>query len=142
VDPEYANVILVPGWMTYKTFYPRSVTSHGRVKTCARSFRENLVHGREWRRFRHSSVSLSPSVQVDAAHNHVPRDRYHISRKKTSRELGRPWINRRSSYRTGQIMTTFTYEFDTPVLKKKVSLKTGIFIDNEFSDGANKTTIE
>jgi len=39
-------------------------------------------------------------------------------------------------------MTTFTHDFDTPVFKKKVNFKTGIFIDNDFSDGANNTTIE
>ncbi|KAI0319880.1 aldehyde dehydrogenase [Amylostereum chailletii] len=39
-------------------------------------------------------------------------------------------------------MTTFTYEFDTPVFKKKVSFLTGVFIDNKFSHGSNKTTID
>ncbi|KAI0319879.1 aldehyde dehydrogenase domain-containing protein, partial [Amylostereum chailletii] len=38
-------------------------------------------------------------------------------------------------------MTTFAYEFDTPVFKRKVSFPTGVFIDNRFSQGTNKTTI-
>ncbi|KAI0032180.1 NAD-dependent aldehyde dehydrogenase [Vararia minispora EC-137] len=39
-------------------------------------------------------------------------------------------------------MTTFTHEFNTPVFGKKVSFSSGIFIDNEFSAGANNTTID
>ncbi|KAI0319884.1 aldehyde dehydrogenase domain-containing protein [Amylostereum chailletii] len=39
-------------------------------------------------------------------------------------------------------MTTFSYEFDTPVFNKRVSLPTGVFIDNEFSRGADQTTID
>jgi aldehyde dehydrogenase (NAD+) len=39
-------------------------------------------------------------------------------------------------------MTTFTHTFDTPTFKKAVNFATGIFIDNKFSDGADKTLIE
>ena len=38
--------------------------------------------------------------------------------------------------------TLFTYEFDTPVYKGKVSFNTGLFIDGKFVDGSDKTTIE
>ncbi|KAI0032425.1 aldehyde dehydrogenase domain-containing protein [Vararia minispora EC-137] len=39
-------------------------------------------------------------------------------------------------------MTTFTHEFNTPLFKKKVSFPTGVFINNEFSPGADNTTID
>jgi len=38
--------------------------------------------------------------------------------------------------------TTFTHEFSTESFKGKVSFPTGIFIDGQFSAGAEKTTIE
>jgi len=36
----------------------------------------------------------------------------------------------------------FTHEFDTPVYKGKVSINTGLFINGQFVDGSDKTTIE
>ncbi|KAI6135236.1 aldehyde dehydrogenase [Pisolithus thermaeus] len=38
--------------------------------------------------------------------------------------------------------TVFTHEFNTPVYKGKVSFDTGLFIDGQFVDGSNGTTID
>ncbi|KAI6042822.1 aldehyde dehydrogenase [Pisolithus marmoratus] len=38
--------------------------------------------------------------------------------------------------------TTFTHEFNTPVYKGKVSFNTGLFINGQFVDGSDGTTIE
>ncbi|KIM51127.1 hypothetical protein SCLCIDRAFT_1224821 [Scleroderma citrinum Foug A] len=38
--------------------------------------------------------------------------------------------------------TAFTYEFDTPVYKGKVSFNTGLFINGQFVDGSKKTTMD
>ncbi|KAI0791842.1 aldehyde dehydrogenase [Abortiporus biennis] len=37
---------------------------------------------------------------------------------------------------------TFTYKFDTPVYKGETSFSTGLFINGQFVDGSNKTTID
>lgn len=37
---------------------------------------------------------------------------------------------------------TYTHKFDTPVFRGDVSIKTGLFIDGQFVEGSNKTTIE
>ena len=37
---------------------------------------------------------------------------------------------------------TFTYKFDTPVFKGETSFSTGLFINNEWVDGSDNTTIE
>jgi len=39
-------------------------------------------------------------------------------------------------------MSTFAYEFNSPSYKGKVSFPTGVFIDGEFSDGSEGSTIE
>ncbi|KAI5890648.1 aldehyde dehydrogenase [Schizophyllum commune H4-8] len=39
-------------------------------------------------------------------------------------------------------MTTFTYEFNTPSFKGKVSFPTGVFLNGEFVDGKDKATID
>ena len=36
----------------------------------------------------------------------------------------------------------FTHELDTPVYKGTVSINTGLFINGQFVDGSNNTTIE
>ena len=36
----------------------------------------------------------------------------------------------------------FSYEFDTPAYKGKVSFPTGLYIGGKFVDGSDKTTIE
>ncbi|KAI6040401.1 aldehyde dehydrogenase [Pisolithus marmoratus] len=38
--------------------------------------------------------------------------------------------------------TTFTHEFNTPAYKGKVSFNTGLFINGQFVDGSNGTTID
>ena len=38
--------------------------------------------------------------------------------------------------------STFSYEWDTPAYKGKTSFNTGLFINGQFVDGSNKTTIE
>ncbi|KAI6095802.1 hypothetical protein F5141DRAFT_628181 [Pisolithus sp. B1] len=38
--------------------------------------------------------------------------------------------------------TVFTHEFNTPVYKGKVSFDTGLFIDGQFVDGSDGTTID
>jgi len=38
--------------------------------------------------------------------------------------------------------THFTYDFDTPVFKKKIDFPSGVFINNEFSAGSGKTEID
>ncbi|KAL4063401.1 aldehyde dehydrogenase domain-containing protein [Scleroderma yunnanense] len=38
--------------------------------------------------------------------------------------------------------TVFTYKFDTPVYKGDVSFETGLFINGQFVDGSNNTTID
>ncbi|KAF5346549.1 hypothetical protein D9756_010091 [Leucocoprinus leucothites] len=38
--------------------------------------------------------------------------------------------------------STFSYKWDTPVYKGSTSFSTGLFINGEFVDGANKTTID
>jgi len=37
---------------------------------------------------------------------------------------------------------TFTHEFNTPAFKGKVSFNTGLFINGQFLDGSDNTTIE
>jgi len=37
---------------------------------------------------------------------------------------------------------SFTYEFDTPSYRGKSTIKTGVFINNEWREGSNKTTID
>ena len=38
--------------------------------------------------------------------------------------------------------TTFTHDFNTPAFKGKVSFSTGLFINGQFVDGSDNTTIE
>jgi aldehyde dehydrogenase (NAD+) len=38
--------------------------------------------------------------------------------------------------------STFTHEFNASAFKGKVSFSTGIFINGQFQDGSDKTTIE
>lgn len=38
--------------------------------------------------------------------------------------------------------STFSFEWDTPAYKGKTSFNTGIFINGQFVEGSNKTTIE
>ncbi|TEB33828.1 aldehyde dehydrogenase [Coprinellus micaceus] len=38
--------------------------------------------------------------------------------------------------------STFSYEWDTPAYKGKTSFNTGLFINGQFVDGSNKTTID
>jgi hypothetical protein len=38
--------------------------------------------------------------------------------------------------------STFTHQFDAPTFKGKVSFNTGIFINGQFVDGSDNTTIE
>jgi aldehyde dehydrogenase (NAD+) len=37
---------------------------------------------------------------------------------------------------------TFTHEFNAPAFKGKVSFNTGLFINGQFLDGSDNTTIE
>lgn len=37
---------------------------------------------------------------------------------------------------------TFIHDFDTPAFKGSVSIPTGLFIDGQFVDGSNGTSIE
>lgn len=38
--------------------------------------------------------------------------------------------------------STFTHEFNAPAFKAKVSFNTGLFINGQFVDGSDNTTIE
>jgi aldehyde dehydrogenase (NAD+) len=40
------------------------------------------------------------------------------------------------------MVNTWDYEFDTPLYKGKVSVKTGLFINNEWVDASGNDTIE
>jgi hypothetical protein len=43
---------------------------------------------------------------------------------------------------TPATMSHFSYNFDTESFKKKVEFPTGVFINNEFSEGSTGKTIE
>jgi hypothetical protein len=38
--------------------------------------------------------------------------------------------------------STFAHEFKTPTFKAKVAFRTGLFINSQFVDGSDNTTIE